>query len=411
MHLIGVHPQPPLHLNGGLLGLAAQRTPLLGEGERQAAAVVGSGMPLGCLMCPAGGRTVPGLPVAAAEGGSMVVDPQRVDRRNARRRRVKTAVLMTCAVLALGLAVLPHPAITVPWFVVPLQSLVPVVCLVAAALAVVMVVVRQHWAALLLLAGVLAGLFPALVPMAPPEAASGGGEAATELTLLSLNAEYAGVDPAALAAVIKQNEVDVLVLVEADEGLLAGLRARGALDGLPHRTAEIPETPQGGPAGGAVILSAHPLRSEGVVPRFAGYRHFDQPVAVVQDPGLGPVRVVGIHPVPPIGADFVPSWDQTLRGLDGWQAGRSDLPLVLAGDFNASGAHPQFRALAEGFTPAAAAAGPWPGPTWPVGSWAPPFTQIDHVLLRGLVPQDYRRLTLVGTDHRGILTTVTAGGP
>lgn len=354
----------------------------------------------------------------------MVADPQGADRPQARRRRGRTAVLLACAVLAGGLAVLPHPAITVPWVVVPLQSLVPVLCLVAVALAMVMAVARQRWAALVLVAGAVAGLVPALVPMAPPAAsvapddaagagASGGAgspQAPAELTLLSLNAEYAGVDPAALASVIRENGVDVLVLVEADEKLLDGLQARGALDGLPHRTAAIPEEPQGGKAGGAVILSAHPLRSEGVLPRFAGYRHFDQPVAVVQDPGLGAVRVVGIHPVPPIGPDFVPSWDQTLRGLAGWQAERSDLPLVLAGDFNASGAHPQFRTLAEGFIPAAAAAGPWPGATWPVGSWVPPFTQIDHVLLRGLVPQDYRRLTLPGTDHRGILTTVTAGG-
>ncbi|NUL46711.1 endonuclease/exonuclease/phosphatase family protein [Cellulosimicrobium funkei] len=298
----------------------------------------------------------------------MVVPSRAVDGRRSRRRRVRTAALVTCAVLALGLAVLPHPAITVPWFVAPLQSLVPVLSLVAAVGAVVLTVARQRWAALVLGAGAVAGLVPALVPMPPPAPpASPAGSAASdgteELTLLSLNTEYAGVDPTALAAAIEEYGVDVLVLLEADEGLVGDLRARGALEGLPHRTAEIPDDPQGGPAGGAVILSAHPLRSEGVAPRFAGYRHFDQPVAVVQDPGLGPVRVVGIHPVPPVGPDFVPSWDETLRGLDGWQSGRADLPLVLAGDFNASGAHPQFRALAEGFTPAAAVGGPWPGPT------------------------------------------------
>lgn len=327
--------------------------------------------------------------------------------------------MVTGAVFALGLAVLPHSALTVPWPVAALQSLVPVLCLVAGALAVVLAVARQRGAALLLLAGAVAGLIPTLVPVSPTvlwggatsavaDAATGGPEASDDLTLLSLNAEYAGVDPDAVAAAIQEHGVDVLILVESDEELVSALGERGALEGLPHRTAQIPEEPQGGPAGGAVILSAYPLLSEGVVPRFAEYRHFDQPVAVVEHPGWGPVRVVGIHPVPPVGPDFVPSWDQTLRGLDRWQAEQQDLPLVLAGDFNASGAHPQFRALAEGFTPAAAAAGPWPGSTWPVGSWVPPFTQIDHVLLRGLTPQDYRQLTLDGTDHRSILTTVTA---
>lgn len=341
------------------------------------------------------------------------MDPQLDHGRTVRRRRARSIVLATSATLALGLALLPHPAVTTPWLVVPLQALIPVLCLVVAVAAVAMALVRQRWAAALLAAGAAAGLVPALVPTAltadSSTAPAVAGEAG-ELTLLSLNAEYAGADPAALAADLEEHGVEVLVLVEADEELVGELRARGALDGLPHRTGEIPAVPQGGHAGGAVILSAHPVRSEGILPRFAGFRHFEQPVAVVQDPELGSVRVVGVHPVPPIGRDFVPSWDETLNGLDRWQAGQAEMPLVLAGDFNASWAHPQFRALAEGFTPAAAASGPWPGPTWPVGSWVPPFTQIDHVLLRGLVPQDYRRLTFPGTDHRGILTTVTAAG-
>ncbi|WP_170144593.1 endonuclease/exonuclease/phosphatase family protein [Citricoccus muralis] len=338
-----------------------------------------------------------------------------------RRRRLRRAVLVTCVVLAVLLAVLPHPAITRPWIMPALQSLVPVLSVAAGVIAVLVLVFRQWWAAGVLAAGAVLALLPAVVPLGPP-----GTEAGPEpgtLTVLSLNAEYAGVDAEALAAAVGAGGagddrgahgsdgvggVDVLVLVEADEDLLTALQELGALDGLPYRTEVIPEEPQGGTAGGAVILSAHPLRSEGVLPRFATHRHFEQPVAVVEHPELGAVRVVGIHPVPPIGDDFVPSWDATLRGLDGWQAAQDDLPLVLAGDFNASQAHPQFRDLAEGFTPAAAAAGPLPGPTWPVGSWVPPFTAIDHVLLRGLTPVDYARLDFPGTDHRGILTTVRA---
>ncbi|MFC0249456.1 endonuclease/exonuclease/phosphatase family protein [Citricoccus parietis] len=340
-----------------------------------------------------------------------------------RRRRLRRAVLVTCVVLAVLLAVLPHPAITRPWVMPALQSLVPVLCAVAGVIALLVLVFRQWWAAGVLAAGAVLGLLPTLVPLgalgvgfgAGVERGAEAGVEAGELTVLSLNAEYGGVDPAALAAALGDGGIDVLVLVEADEDLVTALQEQGALDGLPYRTETIPDEPQGGTAGGAVILSAHPLRSEGVLPRFATHRHFEQPVAVVEHPELGAVRVVGIHPVPPIGDDFVPSWDATLRGLDGWQAAHADPPLILAGDFNASHAHPQFRALADGFTPAAAAAGPFPGPTWPVGSWLPPFTAIDHVLLKGLVPLDYERLDFPGTDHRGILTTVvgervTGGG-
>jgi endonuclease/exonuclease/phosphatase (EEP) superfamily protein YafD len=243
---------------------------------------------------------------------------------------------------------------------------------------------------------------PLVVPPGPQTADAAPGR----LTVLSVNAEYAGVDADAMASAVDRYGVEVLVLVEADERLVDGLDASGVLERLPYRTATIPAWPQGGPAGGSVILSAHPLRSEGVVPRFAGHRHFDQPVAVLEVPGLGPVRVVGIHPVPPIGPDFVPSWNDSLRGLEGWVATQDDMPLILAGDFNASRAHPQFRDLAAGLEPASAAAGPVPGPTWPSGAWIPPFTAIDHVLLRGLVAEEHRRLSFPGTDHRAIVTTV-----
>jgi endonuclease/exonuclease/phosphatase (EEP) superfamily protein YafD len=328
-----------------------------------------------------------------------------VERRGSRRRRGRWALAVTCALLAVGLAVLPQAPIVEPWIVPPLQALVPLLCVAALVAAAVLLFFRRWLAAGVLAAGGVLGLAPVLVPGGPPMGDPGAGQ----LTILSLNAEYAGVDAGALAAAVDRYGVEILVLVEADEGLVDDLRGFGALESLPYRTEKIPARPQGGPAGGSVILSAHPLRSEGVVPRFADYRHFEQPVAVVEEPELGPVRVVAIHPVPPVGVDFVPSWNESLRGLDGWASDRDDLPLVLAGDFNASRAHPQFRDLADGLATAAGAAGPIPWPTWPAGSWVPPFTAIDHVLLRGLVAEDYLRLTFPGTDHRGLVTTVRAG--
>ncbi|MCL1898320.1 MAG: DUF2599 domain-containing protein, partial [Micrococcales bacterium] len=55
----------------------------------------------------------------------------------------------------------------------------------------------------------------------------------------------------------------------------------------------------------------------------------------------------------------------------------------------------------------AGSTGRLPWPTWPSGFWLPPFTQIDHVLVRDLAPIEWRLVAIDGTDHRGIVTKVT----
>lgn len=334
-----------------------------------------------------------------------MVDDTAAPGRAANRRRVRWHPWLSipAGLAAVVLAVLPHLAVVRPWVVPSLQAVTPVAALGVVLAAVVLALVRRWFPALILVLGAALAVTPGLVPwpMAPDAQAPAG---AAELTVLSLNVQYGRADAQAVVDTVTAHDVDVVVLLEADEALLAELAALG-LDEMAHRTEPI----SSGGAAGSAILSAYPLHLDGRIDLPQVSAQFDQPVAVVDHPELGQVRVAAIHPVPPI--DTVESWQASLRGLDDWQGARTDLPLVLAGDFNSGYPHPQFRAIAADLTDTASLAGPLPRPTWPVGARVPAFTAIDHVLVRDLVPVAWEQVTVPGTDHRGIVATVRAGEP
>lgn len=86
------------------------------------------------------------------------------------------------------------------------------------------------------------------------------------------------------------------------------------------------------------------------------------------------------------------------------------MPLVLAGDLNATDAHLQIRGLAAGLADASPMLGPWPAGTWPANSAFPAFAGIDHVWVRGLAVVDAQRITVPGTEHHGIVAHLAACG-
>jgi endonuclease/exonuclease/phosphatase (EEP) superfamily protein YafD len=80
-------------------------------------------------------------------------------------------------------------------------------------------------------------------------------------------------------------------------------------------------------------------------------------------------------------------------------------PVLVAGDFNATTDHAQFRALLDhGYVDAADQTGAGYLPTYPNDRWYGPIIGIDHVLTRGsVVPDDVQTLGLSGSDHRALL--------
>jgi endonuclease/exonuclease/phosphatase (EEP) superfamily protein YafD len=299
------------------------------------------------------------------------------------------------------LAALPHLSFGPFRILAVLQALLPLWC-VAALLACLVLALRRAFvpaAVLLVLAAA------SLAPVVAPSVGSVTGTTCTpgeQVRVLSLNAEHGRADTSSLAEVIRHSAPDVLVLVESSEPMLTALAAGFPAWEYTHRTGKVVT----GGSADTVILSRHPLQEEAAAALQSNGALFDVPVAVIDHPLTGPIRVAGVHPAPPT---YSPSsWAGTLQDLGAWKHGQTGMPLVMAGDFNATAAHPQFRALAAGLVEASPRLGPWAGATWPADMDLPAFAGIDHVLVRGLAVLGSERFSVPGTDHHGIVARLAS---
>ena len=226
----------------------------------------------------------------------------------------------TAGLVALLLVGLPHLDILLSGLMPVLQALAPVLCILAVLVSMTLALLKRPAAAVILCVGALLGALPLLVP----------GSASREVTsppavILSFNVERAGADTSALAAMIKEHEVEVAVLVETDESFIEDLLTLGIQELLPFRSQEV--SPGG--VAGTVILSKYPVSHEEQIFVPAHIAALDQPVAVIEHPTIGRFRVAGVHPYPPISG--ARTWRGTLGVIDSWQSENTDLPLVLGG--------------------------------------------------------------------------------
>lgn len=280
-----------------------------------------------------------------------------------------------------------------------LQALIPIFCVMAGVLAIVLFLGQKWISASLVLLGAVLGILPTLVPVSNLPVASD----VEPMAVLSINVEHSRADIAVIASLVKDHEIAVLVLTEVDERLIAELLARIDKNGLAFRSPQV----SSGDTAGTVILSKYPLISEPRVPALDGIFTFDLPVALIKHPWFGAIRVVGVHPYAPLGENAY-GWKKTIESIDLWQLERTQIPMILAGDFNSTYAHPVFRRLAKKFTNTSAVVGIFPKPTWPATGPVPVFAAIDHILIRGLAVTDWQRIKIPNTDHFGILSLVTS---
>lgn len=251
---------------------------------------------------------------------------------------------------------------------------------------------QRRWAvAAVLFICLLAGSAASINPQVPPASTDAGG---ATLTVMSFNALKAGADPDALAEAIRQADPDVLVLVETSEPLHAALARRGAIAALKFRSAQAP-------AGGerdTVIFSRYPLteRSEELASAATGWHSL--PVAELQLP-QGPITVAGIHIFPPL--HDATRWNQGLEALAQWSQQEHGTPVILAGDFNAVRAHPQYRRATTGFTESS---GLWPNTSWPALGKVPAVIEIDHILVKDAAAQRFETSAIKGSDHLGVVS-------
>ncbi|WP_040455390.1 endonuclease/exonuclease/phosphatase family protein [Kribbella catacumbae] len=126
---------------------------------------------------------------------------------------------------------------------------------------------------------------------------------------------------------------------------------------------------------------------------------------IITGGNLGKLRLIAYHGYPPL-PSAVTTWKQDLHVVKGWCS--SGLETILAGDFNATTDHADFRAaLGRNCKSVAPSSGAGLQGTWPADRPALFRTQIDHVVVSaGLAPGKFKTYEIEGTDHRAVIATV-----
>jgi endonuclease/exonuclease/phosphatase (EEP) superfamily protein YafD len=249
---------------------------------------------------------------------------------------------------------------------------------------------RQWLIAAIAAAAVVLGVMVQL-PYYLPSTAAGR----PRLTVLQANLKLGAADPAAVVRCVRTHAVDLLATEEVTAGEQQRLLAAGLGTVLPHRYTR--PSPGGSGLG---IWSRFPLADQQSLPGFElGVLH-----ARVAAPS-GDLIFAAVHLLPPY--PYPP--DEWLAETARLHRVIADLgrPAVIAGDFNATVDHTQFRALlTRGYADAARQAGAGYLATYPADRWFGPVIGIDHVLSRGAAATSVRTVDLPGSDHRGVLAQI-----
>ena len=258
------------------------------------------------------------------------------------------------------------------------------------------------WISALLLPGagpaaVTAAAAAALTAAAGPRAVPCRQPPATGpvLRVLTANLLAGRASAEAVTGLVRRTHADVLFVQELTSRAADRLDRAGLGGLLPHRVTQ--PVPHGS---GGSIYARYPLRGRPPAAPSPAVRC----TARLELPSGQSVELACIHaapPKPPWSPGATARWRCELAALPA----PGDGPCILAGDFNATLDHAQFRQLLRrGWADAASQAGHGLSQTWgPRPSRRPALLAIDHVLADGrcaVLATAACRLT--GTDHRAL---------
>ncbi|ADP79058.1 Endonuclease/exonuclease/phosphatase [Pseudofrankia inefficax] len=309
-------------------------------------------------------------------------------------------VLAVLALLALGRLTHLDDALAYPYSVV--NALTPLVYLPAYAAAAVGFGLRRN---LLMLAAVpLIGLHlfwtvPELWPSSPDDVPAG----AVSVRLLAANLQYSNARAQDLAPQIAAQHPDIVVLEEVSPLTFAGIDGSGALKPYPYRVVH-----QDLGAFGYAVFSRFPLSA--VRAPVVGGEPMARMTVTVGDGQR--FELFAVHTISPTTTAYTKRWRAQLDQLAA-DVRSSPLPVVLAGDFNATRDHRPFRHLLDsGVRDAHDVTGAGWQPTWPADLTLPPVIRIDHVLASpAFAITGYHRGGNDGSDHLPVIANLALRRP
>jgi endonuclease/exonuclease/phosphatase (EEP) superfamily protein YafD len=237
-----------------------------------------------------------------------------------------------------------------------------------------------------------------LLPRLVPDPLPTGGR---PLTVVAFNVFDGETDVAAVAELVRAERPDLVALPEA------GARYAGRLAPLvePLGYRLLPSVP----AEQRDVRGVTALVSAGLGDVAVRYGDTPYPFVEVTGGGLGELRFVALHAVPPLPVS-VPQWRADLAQLTQWCAGPT--PAIVAGDLNATMDHSALRAAASGCGDAGEQRGRGLVSTWgPTPRTRALGPQIDHVLMTdGIAAESFEVREMPGSDHRAVVSRLRLPG-
>jgi len=247
-------------------------------------------------------------------------------------------------------------------------------------------------------AGIIAVVHLAAVAPALPDHPAPPEGTGARLRIVTANSSFRNADTDRWAAALLALDADVLLVQEYAPTTRDALFKAGVRERYPWQSVWMRPY-----SAGLAVFSRLPMRGTNV-PKF----DYDGIAASVKV-GDRWTRIVNVHTA------ALPDqhrWRDTFTDLEGYLDDQP-VPLIAAGDFNATLWHQPMRDLLQGpLRDAHADRGRGLAVTWPVGKPGPPFALIDHVLVTPTIGvRSIAERTVPGSDHRAVVADLLVRYP
>lgn len=219
-----------------------------------------------------------------------------------------------------------------------------------------------------------------------------------QLRVLSINVAKGTADSQSTLTTAREQNVDIVAIQELTPAFEQRLTEGGINDAFPYSVVR-----PGQGATGTGLWSRIPLTHSRALDSFG----FACVAATVEFDG-SMFDVVATHITAPVQDQDSSAWISDLAEIGNLiQSNR--YPTIIAGDFNSTLDHKQFRdALHLETADAAQQAGRSYVSTFPADWSLPPFTALDHILVpKPLRATDFHTVRVTGSDHLGIVSTLS----